>query len=164
MESIYNLCQRIEAFNGSERTTLRWSRHSVPTSGHNSSSRVPRCLRVLQCEDGYTRCKPSSGMIFPCHMCSAPLEAGRGCAGCWRKTHPESQWTRRRPVVLLDQALKHATGHKDNGNEHEDDCSFFCTLAMFAKTSRKGDQGNRRRDVSQTISGIWCPLQSQGVV
>ena len=88
----------------------------------------------------------------------------QGLRGVVAQTHPESQWTRRRPVVLLDRALKHATGHKDDGNEHEDDGFFFCTLAMFAKTSRKGDQGNRRRDLSQTISGIRCPLHRQGVV
>ena len=30
-------------------------------------------------------------------------------------------------MVLLDQALKHAKGHKDDGHEHEDD-GFFFTL------------------------------------
>ena len=77
LESISHLCQLIEAFNGSRRKTLRRSRHSVPSSGHNSRSRMPRCLRVLNWEEGYDRCKPCSGMIFLCQMSSAPLEAER---------------------------------------------------------------------------------------
>ena len=77
LESISPLCQLIEAFNRSRRKTFRRSRHSVPTSGHNSRSRMPRCLRVLNWEDGYDRCKPCSGMIFLCHMSRAPLDAER---------------------------------------------------------------------------------------
>ena len=77
LESISPLCQLIEAFNRSRRKTFRMSRHSVPTSGHNSRSRMPRCLRVLNWEEGYNRCKPCSGMIFLCQMSRAPLEAER---------------------------------------------------------------------------------------
>ena len=77
LESISHLCQRIEAFKRSRRKTLRRSRHSVPTSRYNSRSRMPRCLRVLNWEEGYDRCKPCSGMLFQCHMSRAPLEAER---------------------------------------------------------------------------------------
>ena len=73
LESISPLCQLIEACNGSRRKTLRRSRHSVPTS----RSRMPRCLRLLNREEGYDRCKPCSGMIFLCHISRAPLEAER---------------------------------------------------------------------------------------
>ena len=65
----------------------------------------------------------------------------------------------RRPVVLLEQALKHAIGHTDGVTEHEDDGIFFFLRAINVRgTFRKEDLGNRKRDVSQTISDIRCPL------
>ena len=37
-------------------------------------------------------------------------------------------------MVLLEQALKHATGHKDDGTEHEDEgIVFFCARSMYAE-------------------------------
>ena len=40
-------------------------------------------------------------------------------------------------MVPLDQALKHATGHKDDGHEHEDDGFIFtycCTPSLSIVT------------------------------